>query len=123
VCRLIEAPWPGNGGHGASFTDIIGLCRGCAQVLVLVMHGNFIDILVQAIVGADGGGADAGAAEFGGTAGGGTRFPFPNTATGLLEVPTGAAGAKGVTQTSCIIQSCSLLTEILLCVCALCLRF
>ena len=56
------------------------------QVLTLVMHGGFIDILVKAILGLSalqgGGGAEARA----GAATSNVSVPFPNTATALFDI-------------------------------------
>ena len=56
------------------------------EVLVLVMHGGFIDVLVKALVGLNSAdGMVAGGAEFSDDRSG-ASFPFPNTATGFMEL-------------------------------------
>ncbi len=54
------------------------------EVLTLVMHGGFIDILVKALLGLN---AESGAGEGAGVLSS-VSIPFPNTATGFFEIRT-----------------------------------
>ena len=64
------------------------------DILVLVMHGGFIDVLIKALLGLSSSeGGVAGGAEFSDPTSG-VSIPFPNTATALLELHAAAVTVR-----------------------------